>query len=122
MSNLKTKNLFKLSALGISVGVVNGLFGAGGGMIAVPLLRKAGLSQKDAHANAIAVIVPITVLSACMYLFRGSVSLKDALIYLPSGLLGALLGTLCLKKISPVWLKRLFGGFMIYAGIRLLFK
>jgi len=37
-------------------------------------------------------------------------------------LIGALLGTYFLKKISPVWLKRIFGGFMVYAGVRLLLK
>ncbi len=36
------------------------------------------------------------------------------------GIAGSLLGTLIMKKISPKWLKRIFGGFMIYAGARLL--
>ena len=119
-SNIK-KNL-KLSVFGVLVGIVNGLFGAGGGMIAVPLLRHSGLEGKSAHSNAIAVIVPITLLSAAIYIYKGSVNLSDALIYLPTGLLGAYLGTVCLKKISTVWLKRIFGGFMVYAGIRLLLK
>lgn len=119
-SNFK-KNL-KLSSFGVLVGTVNGLFGAGGGMLAVPLLRRTGLEGKSAHSNAIAVIVPITILSAVIYIYKGSVKLSDALIYLPTGVLGAYLGTLCLKKISTVWLKRIFGGFMVYAGIRLLLK
>ena len=121
MKILNKQNL--LTALsGISIGIVNGLLGAGGGMIAVPLLKKIGFSQKQAHANAIAIILPITVLSAFLYLFNGYVTLKDALIYMPTGLLGAVLGTYFLKKISPLWLKRIFGGFMIYAGVRLLLK
>ncbi len=120
--NSNIKKLFKLSSFGVLVGVVNGLFGAGGGMLAVPLLHKLGLKGKSAHANAIAVIVPITILSAAIYIYKGSVNLSDALIYLPTGVLGAYLGTICLKKISPVWLKRIFGGFMVYAGIRLLLK
>jgi len=39
-----------------------------------------------------------------------------------AGVAGALLGTYCLKKISPLWLKRIFGAFMVYAGVRLLLK
>lgn len=116
------KNNLLTAAAGLAVGVVNGLLGAGGGMIAVPLLKKLGLSQKQAHANAVAVILPITVLSAALYLIKGYVRLSDCLIFIPVGLLGSLIGTYCLKKISPVWLKRLFGGFMIYAGVRLLLK
>ena len=116
------KAILKNSLYGIAVGVVNGMFGAGGGMLAVPLLKKAGLNQKEAHANAIAVIVPITVVSAVAYIIKGNVKISDALIFLPTGIIGALLGTYCLKKLSPVWLKRIFGGFMVYAGIRLLLK
>lgn len=116
------KAVLKNSLYGIAVGIVNGMFGAGGGMLAVPLLKKAGLSQKEAHANAIAVIVPITVISAAVYLLRGNVKVNDALIFLPTGIIGALLGTYCLKKLSPLWLKRIFGGFMVYAGVRLLMK
>ena len=121
MKIFKKQNILT-AIFGISIGIVNGLLGAGGGMIAVPLLKKIGFSQKQAHANAIAIILPITVLSAVLYLFNGYVTLKDALIYMPTGLLGAVLGTYFLKKISPLWLKRIFGGFMIYAGVRLLLK
>ena len=99
---------------------VNGLLGAGGGMIAVPLLQRLGLERKQAHANAVAVILPITVLSAALYLMKGYVSLSDSFIFIPGGIAGSLLGTLIMKKISPKWLKRIFGGFMIYAGVRLL--
>ncbi len=107
---------------GVLIGAVNGLFGAGGGMLAVPLLTKLGLERKQAHANAVAVILPITVLSACFYVLRGYVTVKESLVFIPGGVTGALLGTYCLKKISSVWLKRIFGAFMVYAGVRLLLK
>lgn len=107
---------------GLSVGFVNGLLGAGGGIIAVPILKKLGLERKEAHANAVAVILPITLLSAALYLFKGYVSFADSFIFIPGGLVGSLIGTYCLKKISPVWLKRIFGGFMVYAGVRLLLR
>ena len=116
------KETFISGLFGLLIGAVNGLFGAGGGMIAVPLLKKTGLTQKEAHANAIAVILPITIVSAVIYILKDTVKISDALIYLPTGVLGAVLGTVCLKKLSPLWLKRIFGCFMVYAGIRLLLK
>ena len=67
-------------------------------------------------------ILPITVLSAAVYLLKGYVSLSDAYVYLPGGIIGAFLGTVILRKISPLWLKRIFGIFMLYAGVRLLIK
>ncbi len=108
--------------LGTLIGVINGLLGAGGGMLAVPCLKKLGFDQKDAHRNAVAVILPIAVFSAILYVVNGRVEISESLVYIPWGLAGAVLGTLCLKKISAKWLGVLFGGFMIYAGMRLLIK
>ncbi len=121
MKLLKNKGVLTAGA-GLAVGLVNGLLGAGGGMIAVPLLQKLGLDRKQAHANAVAVILPITVLSAALYLIKGYVSASDSFIFIPGGIIGSLLGTLIMRKISPKWLKRIFGGFMIYAGVRLLLR
>ena len=118
----KKKFNLKTAVYGISIGLVNGLLGAGGGMLAVPLLKNTGFEQKEAQENAIAVILPISVLSASLYLLRDYVNIADALPYIPTGLIGAVIGTVIIKKISPNLLKKLFGGFMIYAGIRLLFK
>ena len=107
---------------GLSIGLINTLLGAGGGMVAVPMLKKLGFDQNKAQANAVAIILPITIVSAGVYLFRGSVALSDAAIYIPTGLIGAFIGTMFLKKISPKILKMIFAIFMIYAGFRLLFK
>lgn len=118
----KHKQNLKIAIIGSLVGFVNGILGAGGGMLAVPLLKKSGFDTKQSHTNAIAVILPITLISAIMYLVKGLVSIKDAYVYMPTGLLGALIGTYLLKKISSKWLIRLFGALMIYAGVRLLLK
>ena len=121
MKEKSRKNLLA-AASGICIGFINGLLGAGGGIIAVPVLRRMGLERKQAHANAVAVMLPISVMSAVLYLMNGYVSVSDALPYIPGGIAGAVAGTYIMKKISPVWLKRIFGGFMVYAGIRLLLK
>ena len=118
----KFKTEISIAVSGLAIGVVNGLLGAGGGMLAVPLLKKMGLKQKLAHANAVAVILPISILSAILYLCKDYVNLSDAVPFIPTGILGAVMGTYFLKKISPLWLKRIFGFFMIYAGLRLLIK
>ncbi len=115
------KKTFKEIIFGIIIGLINGFLGAGGGMIAVPALKASGLTQKEAHENAVAVILPLTLLSAVLYIVRGSVTLPDALPFIPAGLVGAVIGTLLMKKISNIWLTRIFGGFMIFSGIRMLF-
>lgn len=120
MKNIK--KYIKPAFSGLAVGLVNGVFGAGGGMLAVPLLKKSGLDQKSAHANAVAVILPITVISAIMYLVKGSVMLGDSFAFVPTGLIGAGLATFLLKKFSNRWLQKIFAVFMIYAGVRLLIR
>ncbi|MEG0979773.1 MAG: sulfite exporter TauE/SafE family protein [Oscillospiraceae bacterium] len=109
-------------AFGIIVGFINSLLGAGGGMIAVPLLKRSQLSQNEAHASAVAVILPLTVISAVLYLYKGYVDISDSLPFIVYGVFGSIVGAVVLKKVPSTLLKRIFGVFMIYAGIRMFFK
>ena len=54
---------------GLALGAANSLFGGGGGMLAVPLLRAGGLPERKAHATAILVILPICLSSLFLYFF-----------------------------------------------------
>ncbi len=108
--------------LGLAVGLLNGLFGAGGGMVAVPMLKKAGLEPKDAHATSIAITMPLSVFSGYLYLQAGGLALSDALPFIPAGVIGALVGALLLKKASNTLLRRLFGALVIVAAVRLLMR
>ena len=89
---------------GAAVGAVNGLFGGGGGMIAVPILRAGGRGERAAHANAIAVVLPATFVSALIYLLHGFVC-----------------GAKLLKVTSGPVLEFIFSLFMLVAGLRMLF-
>lgn len=111
-----------LALLGAAVGTVNVLIGAGGGILAVPILKKSGLDQKEAQANAVAVILPLTAVSLIIYAKSEYVNLAGCLWILPFAAAGALLGTLVFKKLTAKTLRRIFGLFMIWAGVRLLWK
>lgn len=108
------------AVLAIGAGVANGLLGSGGGMLVVPALEKHGLEKKHAHATSIAVIAPISLLSAALSLVSDRVTIGDALPYLPGGVIGAALGCMLMRRLSPRLLGRIFGAFAIWAGIRLL--
>ncbi|MDR3314065.1 MAG: sulfite exporter TauE/SafE family protein [Oscillospiraceae bacterium] len=107
---------------GVLVGVLNGMLGAGGGMLAVPLLKKLGLQQTNAHATAVAVIFPLTLLSTVAYFLLGRFELPEALPFLLPGAVGALLGGLLLAKLPAKWLRKIFACFMIWAGIRMVMR
>ena len=115
------KKLF-YPVLAMLAGVVNGLLGAGGGMLIVPLLRKCGLDQRSTHATSVCIILPICTLSAAIYLFKGKVTIEDALPYLPFSVCGAIIGSLILSKINQKFLRKLFGGFMLWAAVQLLIR
>lgn len=105
---------------GALVGIANGLFGGGGGMLAVPLLRAEGLGQTQAHATAIAVILPASIVSGAVYLASGlvpfSVLIPAALGAIFGGFVGAkLLGVLPERAIAL-----LFACVMAAAGARML--
>lgn len=58
---------------GTAAGLANGLFGGGGGMVFLPILsRWGGLSQRKLYATCVGVIFPVCLVSAAVYLFRGS--------------------------------------------------
>ncbi len=111
-----------LCAGGALVGVINILLGAGGGILAVPILKKSGLTQKQAQANAVAVILPLTIISFIIYIKKEYVNFFDSLWIIPFSVLGGLLGTFIFRKLSSAVLKKAFGAFMIWAGIRMLWK
>ncbi len=107
--------------LGLVSGFLNGLFGSGGGIIAVPMLEKSGLEAKKAHATSIAIILPLSVISTVIYMFNKSFDIKSAAVYIPFGLIGAVIGSLLLKKIPNSLLRRIFGGIIIASAVKMLF-
>lgn len=116
------KNSVIFSIYGVIIGIINGLFGAGGGIAAVEVLKHSGLDQKQAQTTSIAIILPLCVLSAILYSFKVDIDFKTTFILIPFGILGTFLGTFLMKKMSCELLKKIFCGFMIYAGVRMFFK
>ncbi len=106
---------------GAAAGVVNGLFGAGGGMVLLPLLGKTTeLEGKEVFANCVAIILPISLVSAVVYFIRGGNFASESVPYLIGGALGGVIAGLVLKKLKTVWLHRALGLFIIWGGVRLL--
>lgn len=107
---------------GVLIGFINIVVGACGGIIAVESLKKENLNQTEAHATAIAVMLPLTLISTGLYLFRGTVKLSDSYIYIIPSLVGAIIGSWLLPKIPKKILSKLFSVFIIYAGVRMILK
>ena len=114
---LEKKQRVWCGVAGALAGMANGFFGGGGGMVLVPLLAgPCGLSQREAFANAVLIILPLCALSSCIYFFRGSLELMTALPYLVGGLMGGFLGGKLFKGVKMDWLRRVFALFILYGA------
>ena len=120
---MKTKRNFanRITA-GVLTGAVNGIFGGGGGMVAVPLLSKMlGYKDKQAHATAIFVIAPVCAASAVVYIINGYAVL-DVIIPAAIGTVaGGFVGAYSLSKFSSSAVNYIFIAIMFAAGVRMLF-
>ena len=105
--------------LGLITGLANGLFGSGGGIIAVPMLKKSGITTKESHAT---LTLPLSIVSCFFYIRNSDKILPDSLRLIPFGLAGAIIGGIIMKKIAPKYLKKAFGIILIISGLRLFIK
>lgn len=113
------KDSVKYAISGAAAGAANGLFGAGGGMILVPLLtRWAGLEDKKAFATSISVIAPLCFVSILIYAINGNLEFSTALPYLLGGFCGGLLGGKLFRKIPAKYLHKALGIIILYGGLR----
>lgn len=113
----------KYYLLGFVAGILNGFFGAGGGLLVVPMLSSLNIEQKKAHATSIAIILPLSVISAVMYIIKGiRIDIIQLTIFTVLGLVGAVIGSYLLMKVKNQLIRRIFGIIMIVSAIRILLK
>lgn len=113
---MKAKKFFE----GTLCGFLNGFFGSGGGVVAVPILEKDDCEPNEAHATSVALIFILSLVTAMFYGFSGILDFEAAWRFIPWGVLGAVSGAIFLKKIKAAWLKRIFGGIVTIAAVRML--
>ena len=115
------KQTGRIRLAGAAAGLVNGLFGGGGGTVLVPLLgRWGGMETRQVFATCVAVVFPACLVSAGVGLLHRHLDLVRALPYLAGGGLGGLIGGLTFQKIPVRWQRVLFALFLLYGGGRYL--
>ena len=109
---------FWLFLFGITIGVVSGLLGIGGGVLLVPgLVLLFGFSQTEAQGTSLAVLIPpIGIFAAVIYYQHGFVRLPVVSLIAIGFMLGAYFGASLVPHISLSVLRLAFGLSMLYLG------
>ena len=106
---------------GFCAGAVNGLFGAAGGMVLIPLLTAfTDIKGNDLFSASICIILPICLVSLIFTWFRQGLDFATALPYLIGGGIGGAFAGKYGKNIPSKWLHRGLGILILWGGIRYL--
>ena len=115
------KAIWKTAIAGSMAGIVNGLFGAGGGMILVPLLTfLTDLDDSEVFPASISIILPMCFISLFISAWDSALPWREALPYLLGSTIGGIIAGLLGKKIPIAWLHRGLGILIVYGGLRYL--
>ncbi len=118
---MSKKSSLRTGIAGICAGSVNGLFGAGGGMVLVPLLTwLTDLADDAVFPASVSIILPICFISLSTTWEHGTVDWSIAVPYLIGSIAGGILAGIFGKRIPTLWLHRLLGILILWGGIRYL--
>ena len=114
-------NSLAIALAGFSAGAVTGLFGAGGGMVLVPLLTLWGnLEDSQIFPSSVCIILPICITAVFCAYGAGTLEPANALPYLIGSGIGGFLAAKSEKKIPVKWLHRVLGVLILWGGVRYL--
>lgn len=118
MTKLKAKQIFMLIGVGVVGGCINGLFGAGAGLLLVPLIKLiAKIDEKKTHATTLACVLIMCVVSSIVFLINKQVDFKLTFWCLIGSLIGAVLGTFLLQKFKNKVINLIFSCLLVVAGV-----
>jgi len=118
---LKNKHILAMCLAGGAAGMINGLFGAGGGMVLVPLLTGlTALNDNEIFPASVSIILPICLVSLSFGALGGVFAWREALPYLIGSAIGGVLAGFWGKKIPVAWLHRGLGILILWGGVRYL--
>ena len=120
MGKEKNKNSILKIIFTVLVGFINGFFGGGGGLLCVPTLEKIyKLETKNSHATAVAIMLPLSVVSSVIYILKNNINLGLTLTVTLGSVIGGLIGAFALKKLNYKFIKWVFIVILFSAGVRM---
>jgi uncharacterized membrane protein YfcA len=109
-------------ALGVTAGVMSGLFGVGGGILFVPVLVALGLGQVEAAATSLLAVVPTAAVGTWRQRRYGNLHPRPALVVGFASIAGVELGVLIATSLPEHVLRRLFGVLLVLVAAQLAWR
>jgi uncharacterized membrane protein YfcA len=118
MSKVSAKQKILLIFVGVFGGLINGLFGAGAGLLLVPLIELVSkLNEKKVHATTLACVMFMCVASSLVFLINEQVGFGLTIWCFVGSLIGAILGTFLLQNFKNKIINLIFSCLLISAGV-----
>lgn len=114
--------ILPILSLGLAAGFLNGLLGAGGGILIVWGIKRLLGAKGDYHtalSAAIAVMLPLSLFTLFRYRAHGTLDVPILLPLLFPAILGGAAGALLQKRLSSVFLSKIFAGAVLASGVLL---
>lgn len=119
---MKGNSLWRYALPGAAAGFIVGMFGAGGGMILIPLLCFIAKPVEDAlFPTSVCIMLPICIMTIILdTVAKGLLPITAAWPYMFGGSIGGILACRLEKKIPTLWLHKGLGLLIIWGGVRYL--
>ena len=113
-----------LVLIGIVAGIASGFIGVGGGIIIVPaLVYILGLTQHQAQGTSLLLMLPpIGILAVMNYYKADNVNIGYGAIIAVTFVLVGYIGSKFALKLSPGWVKLIFGVLMVYVAFKMVYS
>lgn len=115
-------HLLVLALIGVALGLSLGLFGGGGGILAIPLLVLAGVPADEAATTALVVVGIGAIGGLIPHARAGRVDWRDGITFGALGIAGAVAGSLVALRTDDRLQLLLFAGLLVIAGLLMLRK
>ena len=130
---MKAKSRLLAVTIGaLAAGIINGLLGAGGGIILIFVLAPAlgGLYEKgeefykrrDLMAISLSVMLPVSAVSALRYGLKGMLDMEFIPKIILPAIIGGIIGGILLDKLKENFIMKLFAFLVIYSGLAMIVR
>ena len=119
---MSTTTVIAAILLGLSAGVLAGLFGVGGGILFVPTLVALGLGQLEAQGTSLLAILPTVLAGSWNQRRYGKLRTRSALLLGLASIVGVEIGARVVIEVPEATLRRLFAVLLFAVAVQLVWR